>query len=112
MDAYGLMAMGSSGGSSPSKGSGLGMLVLFGGLFLIWWFLFLAPQMKKQKERQKMVDSLKKGDRVVTRGGMIGTIIGVKEKERIVVLRVAENVKIEVVQAAVEGVLEHEEVKE
>lgn len=81
------------------------MLFLFGGLFLIWWFLFLRPQIKRQKDRQKMVESLKKGDRVATRGGIIGVIVGVKEKENMVVVKIAENVKVEVLRNAVEGVV-------
>jgi len=112
MEMHWLLALGSSGGSESAKGSGMGMLFLFGSLFFIWWFLYLGPQMKKQKKKQQMVDSLKKGDRVVTRGGLIATIIGVKEKEKIVVLRLGENVKIEVVRSAVEGVLSDEGEKE
>ncbi len=112
MNATWLLAAGSAGGTGSGQGSGLGMLVLFAGLFVIWWFLFLRPQIKSQKEKRKMMESLKKGDRVVTRGGVIGTIVGLKEKEQLVLLRVAENVKIEVVRNAVEGVLQPEEVKE
>ncbi|MFH1278200.1 MAG: preprotein translocase subunit YajC [Candidatus Eisenbacteria bacterium] len=108
MNLLWLLAMGSSGGSESSRGSGLSMLVLFGGLFFIWWFLYLGPQMKRQKQKQQMMDALKKGDRIVTRGGLIGTVLGVKEKEKIVVLRLGENVKIEVVRSAVEGILKDE----
>jgi preprotein translocase subunit YajC len=112
MNMYWLLAAGSSGGTGARQGSGIGMLFLFFGLFVIWWFLFLRPQIKSQKEKRKMLEALKKGDRVVTRGGLIGTIIGVKEKEQIVVVRVAENVKVEVIRGAVDGVLQQEEVKE
>lgn len=108
MNLLWLLAMGSSGGSEGPRGSGMGMLVLFAGLFFIWWFLYLGPQMKRQKQKQKMVDALKKGDRIVTRGGLVGTVLSVKEKEKIVVLRLGENVKIEVVRNAVEGVLKDE----
>ncbi len=104
MDILLLLALGKSGGES-SGGGGVGMLFLFGGLFLIWWFLFLRPQIKRQKDRQKMVEALKKGDRVATRGGIIGVIIGVKEKENLVVVKIAENVKVEVLKNAVEGVV-------
>ncbi|MBM3320196.1 MAG: preprotein translocase subunit YajC [Candidatus Eisenbacteria bacterium] len=110
MDIRPLLALGASGGSSSSGAPGWSMLILFGGLFVIWWFLFLGPQIKRQKEKQKMLAALKKGDRVLTRGGLLGTIIGVKEKEQIVVVRLSENVKVEVVRSAVEGVLQPEEV--
>ena len=108
MNMYPLLAMGASGGSGSSSGGGFGLLFLFGGLFLIWWFLFLRPQFKRQKERQKMLSALKKGDRVVTRGGLLGTIIGVKEKENVVVVRVAENVKVEVLRTSLEGIVGNE----
>lgn len=108
MDLLWLLAVGASGGSGQSKGSGMGMLVLFAGLFFIWWFLYLGPQMKRQKQKQQMMDALKKGDRVVTRGGLIGTVLGIREKEKIVVLRFSENVKIEVLRSAVEGILKDE----
>ncbi|MBN1824739.1 MAG: preprotein translocase subunit YajC [Candidatus Eisenbacteria bacterium] len=104
MNAHWLLAMGSSGGGGASSGGGggFGLLFLFGGLFLIWWFLFLRPQFKRQKDRQKMLDALKKGDRVVTRGGLLGTIVGIKEK--VVVVRIAENVKVEVLRSSLEGI--------
>jgi len=111
MNVLWLLAVGSSGGSESSRGSGFGMLLLFASLFFIWWFLYLGPQMKKQKQKQKMVESLKKGDRVVTRGGLIGTVIGIKEKEQVIALRLGENVKIEVVRSAVEGMLKEESEK-
>lgn len=75
-------------------------------MFVIMYFLLIRPQYKKQKETQSMIDSLKKGDRVVTNGGMHGTIVGVKEKEGILVLQVAKDVKIEISRGAVSKVVE------
>ena len=110
MDLLWLVAIGSSGGESGAgRGSGLGMLILFASLFFIWWFLYLGPQMKRQKQKQRMIEALKKGDRVVTRGGLLGTIVGIKEKDRIVVVRIAENVKIEVLRNAVEAIVKEDE---
>lgn len=75
-------------------------------MFVIMYFLLIRPQYKKQKEQQSMIEALKKGDRVVTNGGMHGTIVGVKEKEGILVLQVAKDVKIEISRGAVSKVVE------
>jgi preprotein translocase subunit YajC len=111
MDALRLLALGSSQGSGSGGGGGMGFLFLLAALFFIWWFLYLGPQMKRQKKRDALLKALKKGDRVVTRGGLMGVIVGLKEKENIVVVRIAENVKVELLRAAVEGVLGGEEEK-
>ena len=63
-------------------------------IFVIFYFMLIRPQKQKEKEHQKMLGGLSKNDDVVTTGGMHGTIINVKEKS--VVLRIDENVKIEV----------------
>lgn len=67
----------------------------------IMYFLLFRPQQKREKERRSMLDSLAKGDRVMTNGGMMGTIVGLNDKT--VVLRVSEEplVKLEFVRAAV-----------
>lgn len=77
----------------------LPMLLLIGGFY----FLFIAPQMKKQKEHKKMLGELKSGDEVVTGGGIFGTITNVKD-DRFVV-RIADNTKIEVTKDSVQVVL-------
>ena len=109
MDLLWLLALGGSGGSGGGGGGWSGPLFLMVALFAIWWFLFLGPQMKRQKQRDRMLNALKKGDRVVTRGGILGVIVGVNEKEKKVVVRIADNVKVEMLQSAVEGILREEE---
>jgi preprotein translocase subunit YajC len=73
-------------------------LLMFGGLY----FLFIAPQRKKQKEHQQLLATLQSGDEIVTTGGIYGTITNVKE-DRFVV-RVADNTKIEIGKAFVQSV--------
>lgn len=63
-------------------------------IFGIFYFLLIRPQQQKQKEQQKMISELKKNDEVITAGGMHGLVVNVKETS--VVLKVDENVKIEV----------------
>ena len=77
--------------------------ITFGLVFLIFYFLIIRPQNKKQKEARQMLANLKKGDRVVTIGGIRGTIQAVKDDA--VVLKVDDNTKIEFNKTAVAAVL-------
>ena len=78
-------------------------------IFIIMYFLLFRPQMRKQKEQQRLVSTLKTGDRVVTGSGIHGLISNVKETT--VILKVADNVKIEIEKAAVANVLKSEPAK-
>ena len=77
--------------SGGGMGSFLIMMVL---IFVVLFFLMIRPQQKKQKELVKFRDSLQKGDKVVTIGGIYGTVAEIKE--RVVLLEVDNNVKIRV----------------
>ena len=72
-------------------------------IFVIFYFLLIRPQQKKQKNHQSMVAAVKKGDKIVTNGGVYGTVADVKE--HIIVLRIAENVKIELVKSSIATVI-------
>jgi preprotein translocase subunit YajC len=72
-------------------------------IFVIFYFLLIRPQQKKQKQHQEMVSAVKKGDRIITNGGMYGTVADVKE--HIIVLKIAENVKIELVKSSIATVI-------
>ena len=63
-------------------------------MILVFYFLLIRPQQKQERERREMLSKLKKGDTVITSGGIIGTINTVKEKE--VLIEVAEKVKVRV----------------
>ena len=75
--------------------------IFIGLLFFIFYFLIIRPQKRKQAEHHSMVQALKKNDEVITIGGIHGTVIGVKDKS--VILRVADNVKIEIQKSAIAG---------
>lgn len=74
-------------------------VVPFALMFLVFYFLILKPQAKKAKESQDFVTSLKKGDEVLTAGGIFGTIVGVTEK--FVDLKIAENTRIKILKSHV-----------
>ena len=68
-------------------------------IFVIFYFLLIRPQQKKQKDHEKLVSQIKTGDKVVTNAGIHGIIANVKDKT--VILKVADNVKIEMERSAV-----------
>ncbi len=71
-------------------------------MFAVFYFLLIRPQQKQQKELQKMVQDLKKGDRVVTAGGIIGTVAGIQDDY--VVLKVGDGeTKVEILKSAISG---------
>ena len=70
---------------------------------LVFYFLVIAPANKQRKKTQEMLSSLKKGDRVVTSGGIYGTIQGVEPEA--VYLRIADNVKVKVARSAITGIV-------
>ncbi len=75
-------------------------------LMLIFYFLLIRPQQKRQKELQKMIDGVKKGDRVVTSGGLIGTVVGIQSDYLVLKLGENDQTKVEVLKSAVSGVRE------
>ena len=95
------------GAAAGASGGIRGLLVSFGPFILIiivMYFLLFRSQQKKAKQRRLMLDAVRTGDKVVTAGGIIGTVSSVKEKT--LSLKIAENVKVEVNRASVSGVLE------
>jgi len=79
----------------------LPIIIIFG----IIYFLMIRPQSKRQKEKKQMLDALKKGDKVVTSGGIYGTIEGIREKEGQVILKIAKEVKINVNRNSISSVV-------
>jgi len=90
-------------GQTPegSEGGGILGLLPFILIFVIFYMLLIRPQMKQQKKKQIMLKELVKGDKVVTIGGLHGTIEGIKEKEEVLILKIADNVKVNVSRSAV-----------
>ena len=96
-------------GEGSSGTAGIISLLPFVLIFFVIYFLMIRPQIKRQKETKNMLGNLKKGDKVITTGGMIGTIAGIKEKDNIVILKVDQNVKIEMLKTGVARVINKEE---
>jgi len=88
-------------------GGGIAAFVPFIFIFVIMYFVLLRPQMKRQKDQQRLTSTLKTGDRVVTSAGIHGLISNVKEST--VIVKVADNVKIEMEKSAVTNILKSAE---
>jgi len=93
-----------SGGSSGGGLMGLLPIII---MFVIIYLLLILPQQKQQKKHKEMLNTLQKGDKVVAAGGIHGTIVGVDEQRNIVVLKIDENVKIEVQKSTVASKIEN-----
>jgi preprotein translocase subunit YajC len=90
-------------------GGGIGFFVPFIFIFIIMYFVMIRPQKKRQEQQQKLIASLKTGDRVVTNAGIHGLISNVKDTT--VIVKVADNVKIEMEKSAITNVLRPETAK-
>jgi len=90
----------------PNQGEGPGLMsnvILFGSIILIFYFMIIRPQQKRAKERQKLIDSMKKGDKVITSGGMYGTIAGLDEKT--VLVEIADKIKVKLDRSAIATII-------
>jgi preprotein translocase subunit YajC len=85
-------------GQATSAWTSLVPLVIMLGIF---YFLLIAPMRKRQKQQEQMIANLKNGDRVVTAGGIYGTIVGIKDDR--LTLRIADQVKVEVTKSSISG---------
>ena len=106
-----IFATAGSGQQSGQGGGAMGMMLPIILIFVIMYLLVFRPQAKKQKDHRRMLDALQKGDRVLTAGGILGTVAGIREKDNMVILKIAENVKIEVVKSSIGQKLADEEGK-
>ncbi|MBO4657924.1 MAG: preprotein translocase subunit YajC [Bacteroidales bacterium] len=86
-------------GGAQGAGSSMGFLLMIVLIFVVMWLFMIRPQQKKQKEVEKFRQGLKKGDKVVTIGGIYGTVVEVKDNT--LFLEIDQNVKIKVDKASV-----------
>ena len=92
------------------SGQGISQFIPLILIFIIFYFFLIRPQKKRVKDHKFMVDSLKRGDEVITSGGIIGKVERVMEDDRIEVL-IGENTKVEIIRSTITSLLKKEEVK-
>ena len=91
--------------------AGIGQFIPLILIFVIFYFFLIRPQQKKVKEHKLMVEGLKRGDKVITTGGIIGSVERIIDNEKVEV-EIAENIKVEIVKATgIQGLLNTPEVK-
>jgi preprotein translocase subunit YajC len=96
-------AMGTAGGGAASGGGGLLSTPLLPIILMlgIMWFFLIRPQQKKQKEHRAMIDNLKKGDRIVTSGGLIGRVTGIADGT--LTVEIADKVRVKISRGYIAG---------
>jgi preprotein translocase subunit YajC len=82
-------------------GGGMVTILWFGLIIVLMYVLLIRPQRKKQKEHDKLITELKKGDKVVTSGGMFGTIFAIDDERNRVVLKINESTKLEFLKSSI-----------
>lgn len=95
-----MIALLQSGGATMGLIANILPIVAIG---LVFYFIVIAPANKQRKKTQEMLSSVKKGDRVLTSGGIYGTVQGVEAE--VVYLKIAENVKVKVTRSAISGIV-------
>ncbi len=84
-------------------GGGIAAFLPFVLIMAVIYFLMIRPQSKRQKEKRQMLENIKKGDRVITIGGIHGSVAGIKNNGKVVVLKVDKNMNITVNKTAIAG---------
>ena len=93
------------------QNSGIGQFIPLILIFVIFYFFLIRPQQKKVKEHKIMVENLKRGDQVITSGGIIGTVERVMENDKLEI-QISESVKVEIVKSTgIQGLLNNPEPK-
>ena len=93
------------------SGSGIGQFIPLILIFVIFYFFLIRPQQKKVKEHKLMVENLKRGDKVITSGGIVGTIERVMDNDKVEVT-ISENVKVEVIKSTgIQALVSNTEIK-
>jgi len=100
-------AMGADGtGGAGAQGGGFSTLMLFGIMFAIFYFLLIRPQQKQRKQHNEMLAALKKGDRVITSGGLHGEISGIKDD--LMTMEIAPKSRVKVSRNSIAGKIRKE----
>ena len=93
------------------EGSGIGQFIPLILIFVIFYFFLIRPQQKKVKEHKAMIEALKRGDKVITSGGITGTIERIVDNDKVEVV-IAENVNVEIIKATgIQSLLNSQETK-
>ncbi len=93
--------MGQTGSQQQNPGYFFGVMII---MMIFFYLLMIRPQQRKEKERRAMIEQIKTGDRILFAGGLLGLVANIKDKT--LVVKIADNVKIEIARSAVNQVLD------
>lgn len=96
-------AMGGGTGGAGGQGGGFGAFIPLILMFAIFYFLLIRPQQKKAKQHRELLSALKEGDKVVSSGGLHGTITGIKED--VVTMEIAPKIRVKVSRGSIAGIV-------
>jgi preprotein translocase subunit YajC len=96
-------ALGSGGGGAGGQGGGFSAFVPLILMFAIFYFLLIRPQQKKAKQHKLLLSSIKKGDKIVSSGGLHGTVTGLTEE--VITVEIAPKVRVKVSRGSVAGIM-------
>lgn len=101
-------AMGTGGAGGAGGGGGFGAFLPLILMFAIFYFLLIRPQQKKSKQHKEMLASIRKGDKIVSAGGLHGVITGIAED--VVTMEIAPKIRVKISRGSVAGILRRDEV--
>ncbi len=96
-------ALAQTAAAAPAQGSVAGMFIQLGLIFLIFYFLLIRPQQKKIKQQEEMLNAIKKGDQIITNGGVYGKVIVAEPFD--LTVEIAKGIEVKVVRAMVREVI-------
>lgn len=99
-------AMGTGGAGAGGEGGGASVFLMFGLIFVIFYFLLIRPQQKQAKQHREMIASLKKGDKIVSSGGLYGTITGLTDD--VIIMEIAPKVRVKISRASISKLMRKE----
>ena len=92
------------------NGQGIAQFIPLILIFVIFYFFLIRPQQKRVKDHKLMVENLKRGDEIITSGGILGTVDKIMEDDRVEVL-IGDNIKVQIIRSTITSLLKKEEIK-
>ena len=92
------------------NGQGIAQFIPLILIFVIFYFFLIRPQQKRVKDHKSMVENLKRGDEIITSGGILGTVDKIMEDDRVEVL-IGDNIKVQIIRSTITSLLKKEEIK-
>jgi preprotein translocase subunit YajC len=99
-------AMALGGGQEGGQQNPMSFFIFMAVLFAVFYFILIRPQQKRQKEHRRLLENLKKGDKVVTTGGLQGTVVSLSDT--VVTVEIADKVKVKVGRSYIAGLMKSE----